>query len=42
MSQGLRQFGFERGDEFAAGGGGGIGWALAADEDDAGGQGVGA
>jgi hypothetical protein len=37
-----RQFGLERGDELAAGGGGRVGRARAADEDDAGGEGVGA
>ena len=36
------QLGLERGDELAARGGGRIGCALAADEDDAGGEGVGA
>ena len=36
------QLGFERSDELAARGGGRIGCALAADEDDAGGEGVGA
>jgi hypothetical protein len=38
----LRQFGLEGGDEIAAGGGGCVGGSLAADEDDAGGEGVGA
>ena len=37
-----RQLGLERGDELAARGGGRIGGARAADEDDAGGEGVGA
>ena len=42
MRERLRQLGLERGDELAARGGGCIGGALAADEDDAGGEGIGA
>ncbi len=42
MRQSLRQFGLERSDELATGGGECAGGPLAADEDDAGGEGVGA
>ena len=40
--EGLGEFGAEGGEELAAGGEGGVGGASAADEDDAGGEGVGA
>lgn len=42
MGERLRQFGLERGDELAADGGSSGGRARAADEDDAGAEGVGA
>ena len=40
--EGLGQLRAESGEELAAGGEGGVGWAAAADEDDGGGKGVGA
>ena len=42
VGQCLRQFGLQCGDKLAAGGSGGVGGALAADEDDAGSESVGA